>query len=208
MITIEQKVDQFRRMVLGHAQNALEEKVAVLDQSDLVAVENMKRDLEKLGTRHIEEHVKLAMIERKRLLAKAQLNKIHSLLKVKHEFVESVIEEMGSKARIETTQSTYKANLFSSIQAYTDPLLDGDRIRIYLMPESMLWSQELKSQLSRFKSVEVIEATDDIIGGFILESLEKGERYDLSFRSRIIYSEAVQGGRIFEILNEGVENHE
>jgi vacuolar-type H+-ATPase subunit E/Vma4 len=207
MITIEHKIEQFRRMVLGHAQHALEEKVAILDQSDLLMMETIKRDLEKLGSKHIEEHLNMAFADRKRQLAKAKLGKIHSLLKIKHEFVESVIEALKVKSKELTLLEGYKEAVFNDIRSCTANLDSDNALRLFLMAESMNWANEVTALLNRFRDVEVHEALEDIIGGVIVESETTGERYDMSFLSRIIYSEAFQGGRVFEILNEEASDH-
>lgn len=207
MITIEQKIEQFRRMVLGHAQHALEEKVAILDQNDLLMMETIKRDLEKLGNKHIEEHLALAFSERKRQVAKAKLAKIHSLLKIKHEFVETVMEALKDKSKALTLMEGYKELVLKDIMTCTTGLKSDNTLRIYVMAESMAWAEEVKALLERFQEVQVLEAQEDMIGGVIVESATTGERYDMSFLSRIIYSEAFQGGRVFEILYEEAPDH-
>jgi len=207
MITIEQKIEQFRRMVLGHAQHALEEKVSKLDQSDLLAMETMKQELESLGNKHIEEHVHLALLDRKRQLAQAKLHKTHSLLRVKHQFVESVLEELKVKAREVTLKEGYREIVLNDVQSVTAQLSDEDSLRIFVTAEMMSWQAEFEKLLSRFKKVEILESDQDLIGGVILESSLAGERYDMSYLSRIVHSEALKGGRVFEILNEEVKDH-
>lgn len=201
MITIEQKIEQFRRMVLGHAKHALEEKVAQLDQNDLLAMEQMKKELESLGSKHIDEHVQLALIERKRLLAKAKLQKTHALLKVKDDFVQGIRTELESQAKALTTQPHYLSSLIEDLRRCTEALSPEDDLRVYLESDDLKWSADIEKALSRFSRLTIMASIEPLIGGAVVESVTLGQRYDMSYKSKIAYSDALNGGRVFEILS-------
>lgn len=205
MITIEQKIEQFKRMVLGHAEHALEEQIAKLDQRDIDALAAIKHELETMAARHIEEHMSLALLERKQLVAKAKLNRTHSLLKAKQQFVDEVTKALEEKARVLAQSEVYRQSLKAELDAFFTSVGPETVVDVTLMTRDVDW---FKTTFDTGEKVRCLQSDQDFIGGFIGEVIGKNIRFDHSYKSRIQFSDALSGGRIFELLNQEETDHE
>ena len=98
MITIEEKLNVFTKLVLGHVQVEYEEKYNEINRQNNAIIEEHKQKLVQKKERIIEEYILKGKNERNRLISQGTIERKRKILSRKQQFIEKIVEELYDMA--------------------------------------------------------------------------------------------------------------
>lgn len=190
MVTIEQKLSLFSKLLQQDIKTEIGEKIEGMEKEYDVVMLDHKRKVDNDANDIIEHARKKGEIKRLELISKAKMQTKKESMIAKEKYIGVFIEHL--KERIEVFKDTdqYKAYLSHSIKTL-DRLKSYETDFIVYMTESdkdkygeYVLEQITQGGISRDRlSLEVKE--ESMIGGIILDSPEKNLRIDLSINAVI-----------------------
>lgn len=202
MTSIDDKIKLFRDLVYNKIK---EEKKAEIEQ-----IENLSRDKIQKLTEELELKEKEAILEAEKkanlkaqeLIAREKLVKQHAVLKLKEEIIEDLVDSLHSKLKEYTNEEEYKTGLKGSLKDALRELSKGDYIIYFTQKDLEDNSNSIREIIDNHKDIKVqLKASaQDIIGGFIIESIDGRNRIDNSLWAKLKDSRENIGIKVTERL--------
>ena len=182
MTTIEDKIKLFSKIVFEGVQKEAEQKIIEFEKYSDEKILKEKQRIWKVEKEQISEAIKKADIKVKGLISQEKSIAREEQLKLKESFIAQVKTEL--KLTLQEFIFTDKYEEFFLRTIYS--LLsrgEGDSYILYLskrdIGEFSLKVQQISSEFTNIK-IQIKECNQDIIGGAILEQVDKRFRFDES----------------------------
>lgn len=199
MITIDEKLELFREIVFNELKKDHDARKESFDQKYGNLVKEKKAELTRKAEKLLKDNRKEIEKEKTRILSRAKIEEKRLYRNMQKRIFEECMEgliEYGKKFRdTEEYETTWKRDLRKVL-----PSVVSDELKVYCHEKDIRSMKVYFSQEFSNKRFEFI-AQDDIIGGFILEDVQEGIRFDLTIQGKILANREKVGQLLMNHLN-------
>lgn len=199
MITIDEKLELFREIVFNELKKDHDARKESFDQKYGNLVKEKKAELTRKAEKLLKDNRKEIEKEKTRILSRAKIEEKRLYRNMQKRIFEECMEgliEYGKKFRdTEEYETTWKRDLRKVL-----PSVVSDELKVYCHEKDIRSMKVYFSQEFSNKRIEFI-AQDDIIGGFILEDVQEGIRFDLTIQGKILANREKVGQLLMNHLN-------
>lgn len=213
MITIEEKLNIFSKLVFEKEQNKSDEKLDDMYKRNEEITQQHKKELENKAQEIIKRKIKEGERKKNEIISKANIEVRNKLLNKKQELLKDMIEEMENRARKFINTKEYESYQISNLMDAFSALDLNGKIQIYLTVKDMdIFSEKIKkivlNQGFQKQNIELTSTNKDIIGGAIIVDHEKGIRVDTTLKTLIEDNKDYIGRKVYECLEKAGDSSE
>lgn len=203
MITVEDKLNIFYRIVLEKEEKRSMEILEELSKKNDAAIKEYTEKLSKKKEELIHKKVKNAEIKRNENVSTATENAKSRILNKKKELLVDLMGQIFKRVEEFVESSQYEDYLLNEIGAMNDEV-ENQNIVIYLKNNDInRFSGKISGLLNKKGKKTTLERIkDDIIGGFMLSDEGKTYLIDNTFKTKIEENEYIIGESLYEKLEE------
>lgn len=208
MITLDNKIELFSKLVLDKARGEYKEAMAQLEAVHAQKRQEMEASLEKQGRQYTREMESRAQHEKKKIISRAKGQARKNVLVKKEELFLQLKERLVKEIRRYCETERYPVFLKEKIDRSREELLV---LRGELTVICRSSDEELIRHLLREAGLEnplVFDFDDEILGGLTLVDHDRGVKVTMTIDSVIEENTVYLGGLIHDLLREAGELHE
>ena len=208
MITIEEKLNVFTKLVLGHVQVEYEEKYNEINRQNNAIIEEHKQKLVQKKERIIEEYILKGKNERNRLISQGTIERKRKILSRKQQFIEKIVEELYDMALEFCNSQEYEGFMVRILEDILERFSEEKAIRIFvndrdLKKFSQLFMKLIEKRSFSQDSIYIATSKDEIVGGLVVYNEDMTLKVDSSINTIIEGHRWKIGQRIYEALQIG-----
>lgn len=212
MITIDDKLDLFRKLVLDKVRKEYDEKVAEVEQENEEEVKAFQREMEERSNEFVRYMTEKATQERRRLLSRARSDAKHAVLAKRQELIAHLIEAVTDRIHNFVESELYGEFLKDSVKETLEEIKGFSGIELELTREDYhrygdMLEEALHGCGYTTRQIHLIPVDKDIIGGFVAYDKDRTVRIDCSLAGLIRDNQTFMGRLVFEILSEAGDLH-
>jgi vacuolar-type H+-ATPase subunit E/Vma4 len=207
MITVDEKIDVFTKIVLDRLEESYSVKISELDEETFEAVKEYEEKLKEKSRKFIEVHEENAQGDARKKISKVLSGVRTQMLRLKHDIVLELCDAL--KARVNEFRKTpdYLDFLKQRIQKSVEELNQFTSIEIELLEEDFSrFGESLASEMEMqgFDPAKIkwVPVKKGIMGGLIFYNGERTLKLDGSFDILLEDAEVVMGQLVAELLEE------
>lgn len=207
MITVDEKIDVFTKIVLDRLEESYSVKISELDEETFEAVKEYEEKLKEKSRKFIEVHEENAQGDARKKISKVLSGVRTQMLRLKHDIVLELCDAL--KARVNEFRKTpdYLDFLKQRIQKSVEELNQFTSIEIELLEEDFSrFGESLASEMEMqgFDPAKIkwLPVKKGIMGGLIFYNGERTLKLDGSFDILLEDAEVVMGQLVAELLEE------
>jgi len=194
MITLEEKLSVFTKLVLGKARQELNEKQKEINTQNEGKIQEQALKLEQESEKTVKEWVKKGELEKNRQISKANLDKKRQILNKKQELVIRLVKNLEKKALEFTFKDEYKDFLKDILSKVLLNFKKNEPVTLYLTDRDLerykaFILDEAQNHGFSPKNIEVLPLEEAFIGGII------GVNKDMTFRINYSISSMIEDKR-------------
>lgn len=212
MITIEQKLKVFTKIVIESLNKEYEQLIHDLDKKDEDALNDYKDDLVKRATLHKKELIEKGELEKKRMISKLKVDNRKEIMRKRADFVQDIILKLMKRLEEYIGQPEYEAYLMNQLIHIPDNLLDDDLIVEMTEKDQRQFGEKFKATIKEKQgnNVNIVYETldEEAIGGFIVFTNDRRFKLDCTLKSMIEEKTDLIGRRVNELLNRAGDKDE
>lgn len=214
MVTIEQKLTLFSKLLNQDIKEEMDEKFIQLEREYEKRMTESKFDTDKEAIEIVEQATRRAEAKKTELISRARLSSKKEMMQVKEEMVEKFMVALREKAAhfVETpAYLTYlegMINQLDELKNYKKALVVYVTKQDYEQHQQFIKSQLVKLGLDEAK-LKMEIATTSILGGLILVDTEDNTRIDMSMsetiaeaKEKIIDKISIAIGEVGEVVHD------
>lgn len=207
MITIEDKLNVFRKLVLEKVQNEQQERLNEIYTENHEEMKTYQLKIEKERKEIVGKWIKKGKIEKKKIISKANLEKKKRNLNKKQEFIEKLVKSLKKEAFDFTTKKEYEELFQRILEDILIDLKDKECVTLYVMEKDLekykklILSEGKKYGFSE-SNLEILPSKEDMIGGIVGISKDMTLRIDSSMITMIEDHRKLIGRRVYDVLKE------
>ncbi len=206
MITIEEKLNIFSKLVLEKEQKEVNEKLGKMQEKNKQIIEAHTEKIRKKAEVIIQKKIKQANLKKNEMISQAKLEIMKTILSKKKELLNALLEQIKHRAMEFTNSKEYESFLIKNTTRILTKLNDNCHINIYLTDKDMKKFKIIIERLIDYSNIKFQKITfttidDSIIGGIIVVNEDKGIRIDATLKTIIEDKIEIIG----QIANESVE---
>lgn len=186
MITIEDKLDIFYKLVFKNEEENAKSRLENLEKQHKKILKDKVIELEKIKNQNVDRRRNLAEIQKNEMISKAIGEDKHKLLIKREEFLKDLISSIEVKARGFTDTLEYKKYMINKVKDVLDGLDERDIIiKLNKEDKEKIQKELLQIATKNNKNLSFDFLSIDAIGGFIITDKAKTYSLDNSFKSII-----------------------
>lgn len=211
MITIGEKVDFFKKIVLDridYEYQALEDSLNQTFQSE---VERFKEEAQQKSKNYVDKFVTKAQKEKKLRVLESKRVQKEKILTVKNKLIENIYESVLDKASDFIGTDQYYALMHQLIIKGKSELEDFDLLKIELCEKDYENRKKVRLIIKKYlgeKPVEFHKTNQDFNGGLIIKDMKEEMKLDLSLKSIILRNKVFIGNQVQQLLEEKSDANE
>lgn len=203
MITIEDKLDTFYKLVFKEEEARCKEILEELEMKNKNLIELKKMELQEKKEETIKRKSMLAETQKNEMISKATQDNRRKILSKSEELLEDVIKSLKEKVEQFVLSNDYENYILEKIKNVTKDVDEKEIIiSITDRDKSRLQDSIIKIGEGNDKSISLDMAKIDIIGGFILSDKTRTYNLDNSFKTIIEENRYSIGKRLHSSLEE------
>lgn len=201
MITVEDKLDIFYKLVYVEEEQKCIKKMEELDSMIKDTLEQKKKELEQKKQTFIERKVFLANIQKNEMISQANENHKISILQDRERLLDKTLIALEAKAKDFVKSEDYKTYLINKISNALSNMDEKQIIVTLNKGDDIKIHNSIKELENKYnKSIVVETSNEDIIGGFMIQDIQKTFNLDNSFKIIIEDNKYEIGKRLFSSL--------
>ncbi|SHJ64926.1 V-type ATP synthase subunit E [Paramaledivibacter caminithermalis] len=205
MITVEEKLDVFTKLVLEKVQREYEEKKREIEEKNNKIIKEYRLEIDKKCHKTIENIVNRGKIEKNRLISKAKVEGKRIVLGKKEELLEKLIKNIEAKALQFTYEDDYKDYLKNNLYAILKNLENKNSIILFFTERDRRRYDRnitdiLKEKGFDIEKVKLEELDSSLIGGVIGMDQEKTIKIDCCIKTQIYDNKELIGQMLYDEL--------
>ncbi|MDY0257179.1 V-type ATP synthase subunit E family protein [Gudongella oleilytica] len=209
MITVEEKLEIFHKIVYREEEEKFQKALKELEEMNLQALEDRRKELESHRDEIVRRKISMAKIERNEAMAKAIEKNKAQLRQKRKDLQDQLLREILKKADQFVDTDEYYEYLCENINKYLKEF-ENNEVVVYVREKD---KESIKGCIKGLVAVTgksfVIETmSDDKIGGFVISNSEKTYNIDHSLKTLIEEKEYTIGQRLCLALGKAGENVE
>jgi vacuolar-type H+-ATPase subunit E/Vma4 len=209
MITVEDKLDIFRKVVYKEEEMKFQEELEKSKKENENLLEQKKKELEAQRDEIIKRKLAIAEREINEKISEEKRKVKEKILKMKAEILKDFIQSLYVKASEFTNTSEYKQYLFNKLDKAI--LEFGDlNFNIYVKEsdKDMVKEHLEKNYSERVDKFKILTLPSNLLGGFLIEDQEKTFLIDHSLKTLIDDNEYEIGNKLFSLLEKAGDINE
>lgn len=211
MITIDEKIDFFKRIVLdkiNQDQDALKNE---LDQKLSQRVLAFEKQAEEKANSYIEQFVDKAQQEKKQMILDAKKKRKEKILEIENRLNEKVYESVLERCEKFIEEPEYLIIVKKLLVAVKDDLDKFDHLKIHLIPKdyhnNLQYFKNYFQEKFPNKVISIKESSANFRGGFIIYNSNETMKLDVTFENIINQNQNFIGNQVKNLLHlEGDQN--
>ncbi|MBU5439400.1 V-type ATP synthase subunit E [Tissierella sp. MSJ-40] len=209
MITLEDKLDIFYKIVLKDEEEKCKKTLEELEEKNNNIIKEKKEALEKRKKEIINRKFQLGEIQKNEMVSKARQDNREKVLSKRQETLEDLIFSLKEKGRQFTSSKEYKTYLINNIGKAMDNMQEKEIILEIREKDKDNFGEDILS-LGKGKGINVILniAKEDIIGGFIISDRNRTYNLDNSFKTIIEENKYLIGKTLYTSIEEAGDLYE
>lgn len=212
MITVDDKIDVFTKIVLDRLEEAYSEKISELDEVAFEAVKKYEEKLKEKSRRFITGHEEDARIDARKRVSKVVSGVRTQTLRLRHEMVLDLCESLKERTVAYRLSDGYLDFLRNRIIRATLDLKRFKGVQIEILEEDLLrFRHELQDELNKIgldeKHYEWVPVKKGIMGGIVFYNGERSRKLDGSFDVLMEDAEVIMGELVATMLEKRGEAH-
>ncbi len=213
MITIDDKLDLFKKAVLQKVVDKYIERGEVLDAEMLEALDTFKLGVIEKKEAFIHQMEDKAEEEGKRLISKAKSEAKNKVLYRRHNLIDELLEAVTDRIHLFVDSEIYTMFLKDNLKTTLERFHEFDDIIVELTQKDHLrYCDDIEHSLHKagytMKHIKLVSTKEDIIGGFVVYNGTKTVRIDYSLAGVISDNKRFMGQLVYEIINESGDGDE
>lgn len=207
MITVDEKIDVFTKIVLDRLEESYSVKISELDEETFEAVKEYEIKLKEKSRKFIEVHEENAQSDARKKISKVLSGVRTQMLRLKHDIVLELCDAL--KARVNEFRKTpdYQDFLVQRIRKSIEELNQFSSIEIEILEEDLshfekALADEMEKQGFDSAKIKWAPVKKGIMGGLIFYNGERTLKLDGSFDILLEDAEVVMGQLVAELLEE------
>lgn len=205
MITVNEKVDFFRKIVLDRIDHEYQELEDSLAQSFQSEAEKFKEEARKKSENYIDKFVTKAQNEKKLRVLESKRVQKEKILAVKNKLIEKIHASVLDRASNLIGKDQYYELIHQLMVKGKNELKDFDSYRIELCEKDYEDRERIKSIIKKYldeKPLEFRKSKTDFNGGLIIMDMKEEMKLDLSLKSIILRNKVFIGNQVQRLLDE------
>lgn len=209
MVTIEQKLSLFSKLLQQDISNEVSEKINELEKEYEIRIKENKEQVDQKAAEIIERAQKRAEIKKVEYISKAHMQTKREYMQAKEKQVSRFMDVLSNQIEAYTATESYGEYLEKLVMGCKELIGESDLV-VYMTTQDLKRYQEhivnCFEKLGINKSTLNFKEKDAImLGGLIIENQMRTMRIDLSIASRMREQKEQIIKRIFEALGEAGE---
>lgn len=206
MITVEEKLDVFTKLVLEKVQKEYEEKKKEIDEKNSQAIHKHRSQINEKANKIVENMVSRGEIQKNRLISRAKIERKRVVLSKKEELLEKLINNIETKAVQFTYEDDYKGYLENSLSVVLENLKNKESIILFFTDKDRSKYEKVIVNIVKKKGFDTekvqIQSLDSrLIGGVIAIDQEKTIKVDCSIKTKIEDNRNLIGQILYDALD-------
>jgi len=211
LITIEEKLKVFSKIVVDKINKQYEGVVRQLDKEGEVALDEYKKELKQRTLDYEKTFIEKGKVEKRRIISKVKIEKKKHILNTKANLVQSVVKELYERVEKFTDEKEYPEfikGLGEKIMAdipecngFTLMMTDKD-----LKEHSSILLNIIKEKKGCVVKTEILD--NKYVGGFIVFNEDKSLKWDCTIKGIIDENIELIGRKVNFVLDESGELYE
>lgn len=212
MITVEEKLEVFTKLVYNKVRNECEIELADMHNKSKQEFEAKREELRKKAKVLIKKSINKGKKEKNDIITRAKQQSQKNILNYQKNLFTQLLEEITIEAKKIVKTDIYDKYIESSIRKIVISFKE-EEMTFYIIKdevgkfETFLKEYEVKYNL-KLRNYKIDYTNDDIIGGFIVENKDKTIRIDLTILTLIEDSKAYIGRILYDNLSIKGDNNE
>lgn len=212
MITIEEKLSIFTKLVLDKVQHEFNDELCQINTKNEERIKAHKARLKKESEKMIRGMTKKGEVEKNRIISKAHLEQKRKILYKRQELLEKQIDIIKKKTLLFTDKEEYGSYLKKCLAEILSNFRNEETIRLYLTHKDMKkYKTVLLKEASNYgfdeKNIKFLSTEEEIIGGMIGVNQSRTIKVDASILSKIEESRQLIGKKLYDALEEAGDFH-
>ena len=206
MITVEDKLELFYKLVYKEQEEKCIREMEALDKRIVTTLSEKKLELEKKTEAFIKRKTILANIQKNEMISQANEDKKANALKEREKFLQDLIKSLEIKVKGFVQSKEYKGYLINKISKALNGL-EEQQVILLLNHEDVELIRESTQLLQKHskKTIAIEACTSNIIGGFMILDVGKTYNLDYSFKTIIESNRYEIGKTLFNMLENAGE---
>lgn len=201
MITVEEKLNTFSKMIIGKEKSNRDKKLLDISNKNDEIIEKHKKMLSLKREEIIKNKIKEANIKANEMISMVNNDRKNEILHKKKEYMNILIKDIWDKTLQFVEGEDYKEYLLSLIDKIINAL--DDNMTIYLNQRDISkYDSNIKNVIYN-KNITIKPAIEDMIGGGIGISEDGRIRIDLTLKSIIDDNKDYIGQVLYTALEKG-----
>lgn len=209
MITVEDKLDIFRKVVYKEEEKKFQKALEELKKENENLLEQKKKELEAQRDEIIKRKLAIAEREINEKISEEKTKVKEKVLKMRAEILQDFIQSLYEKASEFTKTSEYKQYLFGKLDKAILELGDLNfNIYVKESDKDMVKEHLEKNYAERIHKFNIETLPSNLLGGFLIEDQEKTFLIDYSLKTLIDDNEYEIGNKLFALLEKAGDINE
>lgn len=205
MVTIEQKLALFSKLLHQDIKNNIDEEVEKLSKEYENKVDQHKARIDKQGTTLIEQSIKRAEMKKVEMISRSKIFSKKEEMLTKEKLIDTFMERLKNRIRDFTQTTEYEKYLLNSTKAFIPFAQSINPLTVYLTKQdSIRYAQKIAMQLENIGiSKDLLsfeEKEDNMLGGIMIEEKGSNTRIDMSVAMQLEEAKEHMIERLFEEL--------
>lgn len=212
MITVENKVELFRKIVLDKIKKDFTQIKKDFDDKKAVETLIIEKEAKEKSEIFVEKFILKAEVTKEKAILDANKNSKEEILKTRNRIIDEVYQSVLDKCSVFLNEKNYFEFIENLIESVKGDTLSFDEINVYLVKNDFNENLDLFKSLfnNSFKEKEInfYESEIDFRGGFILYNKNKSVKLDVSLESIISRNKTFIGNEVNKVLDKDGESNE
>lgn len=203
MITVEEKLDIFYKLILGDERDRSEEILEKIQMKNEELIRVKKEETLKKKEEIVSKRRKMGELKKNEIISKTFSQEKNKILKVKKELLEDLMIEIEDKAKKFVASPEYKNYLLDEFKKIAGSVKDQE-IYIYVSERDKDIYGDIIMDIFRKNNKEVLISpwTENKIGGFLLFNKERTYLLDFTLKTKIEGKKYEIGELLYEKFKE------
>lgn len=212
MITIDDKLDLFRKAVLQKVIDKYDEKLLALNEEHKKALEEFELTVHEKKEAFILRMEDKAHDESRRMISKAKSQSKSKVLYTRQTLIEELLESVKDRIHLFVESEIYTMFLKDNLKSTLEKFHEFDCIVVELTQHDHqcygdIIEESLHKAGYRSKQIKLVSTDEDIIGGFIVYDGDRSVRIDFSLAAVIRDNKRFMGKLVYDIISEAGDAH-
>lgn len=201
MITVEDKLNIFYKMVLEREKESFEKILDEIEEKNKITLDEHKNKVSLKRDEMIEKKKKSGKIMKEQKISQAIVETRQKIFRKKEELLEDLLLSIKEKSKVFVCSKEYENYLLRELESILNEV-EGKNIVLYLKLEDNKKYGDSIINLANKLNIKITfkEANENIVGGFLIFDEDKTYLIDETFKIKIEENKYLVGEKLYETL--------